>query len=143
VLVGLEKLSRGWNRFRPSGRATRLAAVDLPLRPASRSAALSRGAGAPVPESLARTLAQFERRGRLPFFEEETLDRESWLAILLGLGMLPRALDPRVSPDEVENGLAAMRRQADSLATLPARLPAYRDYLARMATVPAGTSRRG
>lgn len=41
-------------------------------------------AQAAPPPSLAHTLAQFEERGRLPFYEEETFTRDSWAAVLLG-----------------------------------------------------------
>lgn len=65
-----------------------------------------------LPDSLARTLAAFGERGRLPFFEEETFSRDDWLAVLLGQGMLPRRSDPlidTVSPAESARAMAAYR----------------------------------
>lgn len=42
-------------------------------------------------ESLARTLGEFTRRGRLPYFEEDSIPRDLWLQLLLGIGMTPGA----------------------------------------------------
>ena len=92
-------------------------------------------ASAEPPESLAHTLDQFEARGRLPFYEEESFDRQSWLAVLLGMGVLPRRIDPvalRIDPEKAASG---MQRLAESLAQLPGRLPDYPDYLRRMREV--------
>jgi tryptophan halogenase len=65
-----------------------------------------------LPDSLARTLALFTERGRLPFFEEETFARDDWLAVLLGQGALPRRIDPLIETtpaDESERAMAAYR----------------------------------
>lgn len=51
-------------------------------------------ATAPLPDSLAHTLALFRERGRLPVYPEETFARDSWLAVLLGQGELPARIDP-------------------------------------------------
>ena len=86
-----------------------------------------------VPESLAQTLAQFERRGRLPHHEEESFAKESWLGVLLGLGVVPGTVDPialAADPARVEAALLAF---ATATAALPALLPPYPEYLARFA----------
>lgn len=75
------------------------------------------------PESLAHTLRLFRERGRLPFYEEETFDRDSWLAVLFGQGVRPRhadALADAVSPDQA---LHAMDRHRAHLAAAIAPLP--------------------
>ena len=84
------------------------------------------------PDSLAHTLDQFETRGRLPFFEEELFDRDSWLAVLFGLGIRPRAQQPTAARVDPARSDPAMKAFADRLAALPAQLPPYRDYLARL-----------
>jgi len=66
-----------------------------------------------LPPSLAHTLSLFAERGRLPYYEEETFARDSWLAVLLGQGFLPRRIDPlvdSVTPEQAEGALS--RRQA-------------------------------
>ena len=84
--------------------------------------------GAP-PDSLAHTLAQFAGRGRLPHYEEESFGKESWLAVFLGLGMVPSRPDPVASAADPNMVQAALRAIAASIAALPGRLPPYGDYL--------------
>lgn len=82
-----------------------------------------------LPPSLEHTLSLFRERGRLPFFEEETFSRDSWLAVLFGQGVMPRRLDPltdSVPPDAAE---AAMSRMRASLTSLAATLPSHSTYL--------------
>jgi tryptophan halogenase len=85
------------------------------------------------PDSLAHTLSLFRNRGRLPFYEEETFSRDSWLAVLLGQGFLPEGVDPLtdlVPPDAAE---AAMARMRGALASLPASVPHHSTYLRNLA----------
>jgi tryptophan halogenase len=89
-------------------------------------------AGRRPPDSLAHTLDQFEERGRLPFYEEETFDKHGWLAALLGMGVLPRAIDPAAAGVDEAQSLAGMARLADQIAALARQAPPYGDYLARM-----------
>lgn len=85
-----------------------------------------------VPDSLARTLDQYESRGRMPFHEDETVTRESWTAALLGIGVLPRGSDPMAAGVPFDESASAMERLALQLDELADRAPAYDDYLARM-----------
>lgn len=62
------------------------------------------------PESLAHTLRLFRERGRLPYHEEETFDRDSWLAVLFGQGVLPRQTDPLADAIPPAEAVAAMAR---------------------------------
>ena len=66
-----------------------------------------------VPPDAARlSLRLFAERGRLPFYEDETFARDSWLAVLLGHDMIPRRTDPlidAVPPAQTERAMAAMR----------------------------------
>lgn len=86
---------------------------------------------APSP-GLAHTLDHFERRGRLPYFEDESFGKESWLAVLLGLGLVPRASDPITSTADPRQVEAAMRALARSISGLPAAVPPYADYLSQV-----------
>lgn len=89
-----------------------------------------------VPDSLARILALFERRGRFFHEDEDSLLEEIWIAALLGLGVIPQAIDPSAAAAPADAAAAGMAEMRASLAGLPARLPAYADYLARQG-VPA------
>lgn len=94
-------------------------------------------AARPLPPTLARTVEQFQRRGRLPFFEEETFERESWLGALLGMGMIPSMTDAIAAGADRNRSLAEMRTFAEALTRLPERIPPYRAYLERMGQAPA------
>jgi tryptophan halogenase len=87
---------------------------------------------APVPPSLGHTLEQFRERGRLPFYEEETFSRDSWLAVLLGQSVIPARIDSltdAVAPAEAERAMEQMR---GAITTFVDRLPKYSDFLQRM-----------
>ncbi|HEY0014159.1 MAG TPA: tryptophan 7-halogenase, partial [Allosphingosinicella sp.] len=99
-------------------------------------------AGRALPGTLAATLEQWERRGRLPFFEEETFDKDGWAAVLFGLGVMPRDVDPVADGVSLDQSAPAIARHAERLAALPARLPPYPDYLSRMRNAPAQQPRR-
>ena len=74
------------------------------------------------PDSLAHSLSLFRERGRLPYYEEETFTRDSWLAVMFGQGLEPRAVDPLadlVPPAEAARAFAAMRESLSTF-TLPA-----------------------
>jgi tryptophan halogenase len=87
---------------------------------------------AAVPPSLGHTLQQFRERGRLPFYEEETFSRDSWLAVLLGQSVMPKRVDPltdAVAPAQSEK---AMEQTRESIRTFVGRLPKYSDFLQRL-----------
>jgi tryptophan halogenase len=89
--------------------------------------------GAPIqaPESLARVLEQFERRGRFLHQDEDSLLEEVWISALLGLEVLPHATDPLATAVPAGAASARMAEMRAGLAQLPGRLPPYADYLAR------------
>jgi tryptophan halogenase len=78
------------------------------------------------PASLAHSLALFGERGRLPYYEEETFSRDSWLAVLLGQGIIPRRTDPlidAVAPAAADQAMARMRSAIEALVpTLPTQI---------------------
>ncbi len=86
------------------------------------------------PDSLARTLDQYEYRGRLPFHEEESVTRDSWTATLLGLGILPGHVDPQAAAVPLEAAVRRMREHAREIEEVVAKLPTYAQYLRRIAT---------
>ena len=81
------------------------------------------------PASLAHTLSLFRERGRLPIYEEETFARDSWLAVLLGQGVVPERTDPlieAVPPAQADQAMAKMR---ETIAMLVSTLPTHAAYL--------------
>jgi tryptophan halogenase len=85
--------------------------------------------GVQPPPSLEHTLSLFRERGRLPFYEEETFSRDSWLAVLLGQQVMPRRTDPLIDaipPALAEQSMAGFRQTIE--AALP-KLPSQSEYL--------------
>lgn len=89
----------------------------------------------PVPDSLAQLLDQFARRGRLVMQDEDPIPEESWIAALIGLGVVPQTTAPLAAAIDPAATAAWMRGIAEGMATLPGQLPAYPDYLARCRSV--------
>jgi len=85
-----------------------------------------------LPPSLKHSLSLFAERGRLPYYEEETFTRDSWLAVLFGQGFMPRRADPlayALPAEEIENTLRTTR---GSIASFAAAQPSYREFIAQM-----------
>ena len=105
--------------------------LAMHYRTARRTDALWRTvAAAEPPTSLAHTLEQFAERGRLPFYEEETFTRDSWAAVLIGQGFLPRRIDPLVSGVPVAAVRTAMARQTAAIAGAMPNVPTHAAYRA-------------
>ncbi|WP_310099666.1 tryptophan 7-halogenase [Sphingomonas sp. BE138] len=81
-----------------------------------------------LPDSLARTLALFRERGRLPFFEEETFARDDWLAVLLGQGVRPRRIDPLIETTDPAESDRAMAAYRTAIAAAVQRCPSAQDH---------------
>jgi tryptophan halogenase len=91
---------------------------------------LRAGVALETPDSLARVLDQFERRGRFVHQDEDSLLEEIWISALLGLGVVPRAIDPLAASLSAAPAAAGMAEMRAGLARLPAQLPRYAAYLA-------------
>jgi tryptophan halogenase len=81
------------------------------------------------PASLAHSLTLFRERGRLPFHEEETFARDSWLAVLFGQGVLPRRADPLTQAVPREEALRAMNTLQAAIARALPSLPTHAAFL--------------
>ena len=77
----------------------------------------------PVPETLARRVDVFANLGRLLIEPGELFSKTSWVAVLLGQGLLPRGYDPladAIPEDEIRGQLRRMRAVIrQGVATLP------------------------
>ena len=82
-----------------------------------------------LPASLAHTLTQFRERGRLPFYEEETFARDSWLSVLFGQGVVPRRFDPLVDLTPEGESARTMAAIRERIGAYVATLPSHSDYL--------------
>jgi len=84
-----------------------------------------------VPESLARRIALFRNRGRIFRQDDELFAETSWIAVMLGQGIVPQGWDPladALNPDQLaamlERVRATFRRAAEAM-------PDHAAYLAR------------
>jgi tryptophan halogenase len=85
------------------------------------------------PANVALALAVFMRHGQLPRHDEETFDKQDWLAVLLGLGLVPAHRDPMTPNADPARIDAAMTQLHAAVAALPASLPSYATFLATAA----------
>jgi tryptophan halogenase len=84
-----------------------------------------------VPEPLARKIALFESRGRVPLLDGDMFEQEEWAALLDAQGVRPRRYDPRADalpPERIRAHFTAMRT---IMLKAAAALPLHGDYLAR------------
>jgi tryptophan 7-halogenase len=83
----------------------------------------------PIPDSLAEKLALFRRAGRIQRYSRGLFFAPSWIAVLLGQGVIPEGWDQRadsVPLAELEAGLAAMRGE---VAAIVAAMPGHAQAL--------------
>jgi tryptophan halogenase len=83
-----------------------------------------------IPDSLERRIELFRRRGRLFRHEDDLFAESSWIAVLLGQGIIPEEYDPLVDTiDEamVRRGLEQIRTHVRQMAEA---MPTHRDYIA-------------
>jgi tryptophan halogenase len=85
-----------------------------------------------VPDPLARKIALYQSRGRVPLVDGDMFEEAEWVAAFDALGVRPRRHDARadaVPLDRIRRHLASVRSiMLDSAA----KLPPHRDYLAAL-----------
>jgi len=89
-----------------------------------------------IPDSLAGKIDLWRRRGRLFRWEDDLFAEASWVAVLLGQGIVPDGYDrlaDTVDPRDVDARFARLRAM---FADATARMPLHEAYLAR--TCPTG-----
>ncbi|MCJ1961256.1 tryptophan halogenase family protein [Novosphingobium mangrovi (ex Hu et al. 2023)] len=84
-----------------------------------------------LPGTLRAKLDAWDASGRVPMYDLESHQEPSWVAILLGQGVLPRAVNPRTQllPERDLHALLDQRRT--TLARAAERLPDHATFIAR------------
>lgn len=85
----------------------------------------------PVPDTLTHRIALFRETGRIFRKNDELFAENSWVQVMMGQGIMPRAHHPvaeKLRDDELARLLGSIR---DSVARTVASLPEHRDYVAR------------
>ncbi|QXT35878.1 tryptophan 7-halogenase [Sphingomonas sanguinis] len=86
----------------------------------------------PLPDTLARKIALFREKGRIFRYEDELFATPSWVAVLLGQGVMPEGYDPVIDALDEERVLAALRQMRQATATAVATLPPHSVALAQL-----------
>ena len=82
-----------------------------------------------VPDSLARKLALWQRRGRVFRENAELFTTPSWVAVLLGQNVWPESHDPIADTLDEAKVAAAMAQMRAAYAEIAERLPGHEEFL--------------
>ena len=91
----------------------------------------------PVPDSLTQKIELFRETGRVFRRNEELFQENSWVQVMMGQGIVPRAYHPiaaKLSDEELSRLLAMIR---DGIASTVASLPGHQAYVAQYCGRPA------
>ena len=84
-----------------------------------------------VPETLTRKLELFRTKGRIFRYDDELFSVTSWVAVLLGQGVVPQGYDPVVDALDDERTVAAMEQMAADVANTVAGMPTQAEFIQR------------
>lgn len=83
-----------------------------------------------IPETLARRIALFRGRGRMPpRLIYDLFTDTSWIAVFLGQGVAPQSYEPLVDVHEVEDVKARLRAERAAIEKAATAMPSHEDYV--------------
>ncbi len=85
----------------------------------------------PLPESLKHKLELFQSRGHVPYFKDGFFSRDSWLAVLFGQGLMPRAYDRLADFVPADELAAKLGRLHTDVVSHAADMPSHAEVIAR------------
>lgn len=85
----------------------------------------------PLPDSLASRIETFRETGHVVLLNEETFVTPSWQALFIGLGVIPRRLDPLMAAQDKAEVLETLRLRRTSLVRAAERLPTHAEFINR------------
>ena len=94
-------------------------------------------AAMPIPDTLRQKIELFRETGRVFRRNEELFAENSWVQVMMGQGITPRAWHPvaaKLRDDELARFLSGIR---EDVANTVARLPRHADYVAHHCGAPA------
>lgn len=83
----------------------------------------------PVPDRLATRIELFKMRAELPVADDRLFKKTNWLAVLTGMGVIPRAWHPFIDMADFTAIHQAMQAQQASLVNAVQQLPVYDKFL--------------
>ena len=84
-----------------------------------------------VPDSLQRKMELFATRGRVFRYDDELFSVASWVAVMLGQGIVPAGYDPIVDALDDARVTAAMEQMAGDVARTVAAMPTQAAFIAQ------------
>jgi len=84
----------------------------------------------PVPDSLAHKLSLFRTRGALSLYQYGLFARDSWLAVLVGQGVVPEGYDRTADTYDLAMVGEKLDAFADRIARNVAAMPSHADFIA-------------
>jgi len=94
----------------------------------------------PVPDSLAHKLALFRARAKAPDYQFGLFSRESWLAVLIGQGIMPEGHDALADGYDLATVGARLDDFAGRIATSVAAMPSHAEFIAGYCAMPASAA---
>ncbi|WP_086738421.1 tryptophan halogenase family protein [Erythrobacter colymbi] len=91
----------------------------------------------PIPDSLARKIDLFREKGRILRYDHDLFDIPSWVAVMLGQGIVPAGHDAVADALDDERVIAALRTLSSHYTEQAQRMPAHADYIVRFCAAPA------
>jgi tryptophan halogenase len=91
-----------------------------------------------IPDSLAHKIALFRAQGRLFRTEDDLFGDASWLAVLFGQNIMPKAYDPLADTLPAEQIAPMLARMRIAMRQAAERMPGHGDYIRRHCAAPAG-----
>ncbi|MFN3434112.1 MAG: tryptophan halogenase family protein [Sphingomonas sp.] len=77
----------------------------------------------PLPETLARKIALFREKGRIFRYDDELFAIPSWVAVMIGQGIMPDGYDPVVDALDADRVADALRQMKASYAAMAQQMP--------------------
>ncbi|MBX9615400.1 MAG: tryptophan 7-halogenase [Caulobacteraceae bacterium] len=90
-----------------------------------------------IPDSLARKIDLFAATGRLFRYEDELFSEASWIAVLLGQGIIPRTYEPLADAVDVTLTDRRMDAVARVIRDVAADMPGHEAFIAGYCAAPA------
>ncbi|GGC10299.1 tryptophan halogenase [Novosphingobium endophyticum] len=84
-----------------------------------------------LPETLAHKLDVWDACGRIPLYDLESHQEPSWVAVLVGQGVLPRGYNPRADILPEDQIRTRMEQRCGFLAQIAERMPAHDEFISR------------
>lgn len=85
-----------------------------------------------LPDTLLDKIETFRETATVPLINEETFVTASWQSLFIGLGLLPRRLDPLMSAQPAGEAMDALQMRRTAMARAAQTAPMHTDYIDRI-----------